>query len=86
MLCKNFICVTILTLEKQFKILCYGVKKEVELNKIVFFFVCFNPLRKSVSCKKNKKGIDPELNKIVSCGKKWGKMFHELHKVDMRVG
>ena len=51
-----------------------------------FLFVCFNPLRKSVSCKKNKKGIDPELNKIVSCGKKWGKMFHELHKVDMRVG
>ena len=34
---------------------------------------------------KNKKGIDPEVNEIVSCGKKWEKMFHALHKVDMRA-
>ena len=34
---------------------------------------------------KNKKGIDPEVNKIVSCGKNWKKMFHALHKVDMRA-
>ena len=34
---------------------------------------------------KNKKGIDPEVNKIVSCGKKCKKMFHALHKVDMRA-
>ena len=33
--------------------------------------------------KKNKKGIDPELNKTVSCGRKWKKMFHALHKVEM---
>ena len=25
---------------------------------------------------KNKKGVDPEVNKIVSCVKKWKKMFH----------
>ena len=30
-----------------------------------------------------KKGIDPLVNKIVSRGKKWKKMFHVLHKVDM---
>ena len=34
---------------------------------------------------KNKKGIDPKVNKIVSCRKKWEKMFHALHKVDMHV-
>ena len=34
---------------------------------------------------KNKKGIDPEVNKIVSCEKNWKKMFHALHKVDMRA-
>ena len=26
-----------------------------------------------------------EVNKIVSCRKKWEKMFHGLQKVDMRV-
>ena len=30
-------------------------------------------------------GIDPEVNGIVSCGNKRKKMFHALHKVDMRV-
>ena len=32
-------------------------------------------------------GINPELNKIVSCGKKKEekKMFHALHKLDMRA-
>ena len=30
-------------------------------------------------------GIDPGVNKKVSCGKKWEKMFHALHKVDMRA-
>ena len=34
---------------------------------------------------KNKEGIDPEVNKIVSYGQKWEKMFHALHKVDMRT-
>ena len=34
---------------------------------------------------KNKKEIDPEVHKIVSCGKKWKKMFHALHKVQMRA-
>ena len=35
---------------------------------------------------KNKKGIDPKVNKIVSCGKiKRKKMLHALHKVDMRA-
>ena len=33
--------------------------------------------------RKNKKGIDPEVNKIFSCGKKWEKIFHALLKVDM---
>ena len=28
---------------------------------------------------------DREVNKIVSCGKKWKKMFYVLHKVDMRA-
>ena len=35
--------------------------------------------------RKNKKGIDREMNKIVLCGKKWKKMFHVLHRVDMRA-
>ena len=36
---------------------------------------------------KNKKGIDPEVNKIVSYAEKSEekKMFHALHKVDMRA-
>ena len=34
---------------------------------------------------KNKKGTDPSVNKIVSCRKKWEKMFHSLHKVDMHA-
>ena len=34
--------------------------------------------------KKNENGTDPEVNKIVSCGKKVEKkMFHALQKVDM---
>ena len=28
---------------------------------------------------------DPEVNKIVSCIKKWKKKFHALHKVDMHA-
>ena len=32
---------------------------------------------------KKEKGIDPEVNKIASCGKKWKKMFHALHNVEM---
>ena len=32
---------------------------------------------------KNKKGIDSEVNKVVSCRKKWEKMFHVQHKADM---
>ena len=28
-------------------------------------------------------GVDPEVNKIVSCGKKWKKFFHVLHKIDI---
>ena len=28
---------------------------------------------------------DPEVNKIVSYGKKWKKKFHALHKVHMHV-
>ena len=28
---------------------------------------------------------DPEVNKIVSCGKKWKKMFYALYKVDISV-
>ena len=28
---------------------------------------------------------DPEVNKIVSCGKLVKKLFHALHKVDMRA-
>ena len=28
---------------------------------------------------------DPEVNKIVSCGKSGKKMFHAPHKVDMRA-
>ena len=35
--------------------------------------------------RKYKKGIDPEVNKIVSCGKKWEKIFHALQKIDMRT-
>ena len=34
---------------------------------------------------KNKEGIDPEVNKTVSCRKKWEKMLQALHKVDMRT-
>ena len=34
---------------------------------------------------KIKKGIDSEVNKIVSCRKKWKKMFLVLHTVDMHV-
>ena len=37
---------------------------------------------KEKDLEKNEKGIDPEVNKIVPCGKKWKKMFHALHKVD----
>ena len=55
MLCKNFVCVTILTLEKQFKILCYGVKKEVELNKIVFFLFVSVPYERVFHVKKIKR-------------------------------
>ena len=55
MLCKDFICVTILTLEKQFKILCYGVKKEVELNKIVFFLFVSVPYERVFHVKKIKR-------------------------------
>ena len=28
---------------------------------------------------------DPEVNKIISCGKKQKKMFHALHKADMHT-
>ena len=35
--------------------------------------------------RKNKYGIDPYVNKIVSCEKKWEKMFHALHKFVMRT-
>ena len=34
---------------------------------------------------KYKKVIGPEVNEIVSCGRKWKEIFHALHKVDLRV-